>query len=218
MEKQQNLKKKLLLDIRTIIMKYHISIPTIAADGDSGYNSLHQKYFDSFFSQSTNPNSYLISECHKNILMTICDPLHMLKRARYRLLKRCPPTTSLFISNRYILKQHLKSILNLNEIIINDNNMTKMHDNLPILLFCPENLLILLKNQEYDYAAYFLPWTLLIISLSSAFNLIRIQRIQLLELSCYCLIGYYMILKNTNLPPGLTENLTPNTIYISNNV
>ena len=93
--------------------------------------------------------------------------------------------------------------------------MTKMHDNLPIILFCPENFLILLKNQEYDYAAYFLPWTLLIISLSSAFNLVRIQRIQLLEISYYYLIGYYMILKNANLPHGLTETLSPNTIYLT---
>ena len=59
--KATELEKKLLLDNRKIIMKYHISIPSIAADGDSGYNSLHQIYFDSFFSQSTNHNCYLIN-------------------------------------------------------------------------------------------------------------------------------------------------------------
>lgn len=211
--KATEVEKDLLLRIRRIIRKYHISIPSFAADGDSGYDNLHQNYFNAFFSFSLrNPFNHF---SQKNMLMTICDPLHLLKRARYRLLKRCPPTASLKISNEGININKIQTLLRCQNIVFDNSSITKMHDILPIILFNPENLLLLLKKEEYSIAAYFFPWSFFIASLSNELNLSRTNRIELMEISFYYFIGYYLILSNTNLPSGLTETLSSKTIYLT---
>ena len=158
-----------------------------AMDGDTAYSKLHKTFYanysrkikiDPFFN-----NFSLIS----NTRLIISDPLHVLKRARYRLL-----ATDTYLGmtkgSDVISIDVLKSVLSLPSKVFSEQKFTKMHDDLPISLFSLSSLVEIYEKQP-GYAAYFLPFCLLNAALSEK-GLCVEERINFLEVSFYYMMAY----------------------------
>ena len=215
--KATSIEKQLLLDIHDILYRYKINTPFVAFDGDTTYDSLHLKFFNFYF-------NHVIARLNIGnkgpCLMTICDPLHMLKRARYRLLNNrivCNFKSNASPINIVLLKE----ILDLPSIIFNNGKITKMHDTLPLMLFDAQSLMKLLKTTPLPIheISYFIPWTFLLLGIQEE-SIEREQRIEYLEISFYYVLFYYNALKEYQLPKGLSmkKSKKSNIAHNSNNV
>ncbi len=118
----------------------------------------------------------------------ISDPLHIIKRGRYKLLTH--NVRLLQKDSEHIqLNSTVKEILNLPTEILDRSRIAKMHDDLPIRLFSLENLDLLLQLEMHSMSAYFIPYSLLIVSLSDD-ALTNDQRVDFLEIVANYLCFY----------------------------
>lgn len=82
------------------------------------------------------------------------DYMHLIKRFRYRLLSNRIHMN--FMSYYFIdINEIRKVLVNVPEIVFWDISITKMHDSLPIKLFCLHNFLIFFNRRMFDTAIYF---------------------------------------------------------------
>lgn len=119
--------------------------------------------------------------------MIVSDPLHILKRARYRLLAS-KVHVGLTNSSQVIQIDRLEALLNLPSKVFSNERFTKMHDDLPIALFSFETLVTLWEHEPV-YLPYFLPFCLLNIGLNEDALSLE-ERINLFELAFYYVLAY----------------------------
>ena len=140
------------------IEKKNFKVVGYSSDGDSGYwdyRNSNIKKWNQMKRPILDDSTVLFSN----------DPLHILKRGRYRLLSH--NLVQLFKYEDQISIQLIKELTNLPDAIFDNSQMTKMHDFLPIRLFTIETLDILLYAELYSEASYFVPFVLINEALST---------------------------------------------------
>ena len=147
--------EKTLFDLGCIMNHNFFHILGYSFDGDSAYRHNLQKIIDDFnFSNSI--RNQIFDET-----LFFSDYLHILKRARYRLIQRI----NIYNSNKE-LKQNLSTFYNLPFICFSDEKITKMHDSLPIKLFDLRILLKCLENNDNTFFSFLFPYSLILISIN----------------------------------------------------
>jgi len=179
---------------------------SLAFDGDSTYSKLHDQFFGNYSSKVTNDYNF-VNFSEISSLGVISDPLHLLKRGRYRLLSN---DIALGFTERCsrLNVSRARELLNLPSIIFSNQRITKMHDSLPLKLFDLRSLLLLFAEQEYELAAYFIPFTLLSTALAEKY-LSNGERVSLLQVSFFYSFLYYqesMTATDNSLPQNRRSN------------
>jgi hypothetical protein len=151
---------EVLKSLKTICGKGRMTIGGFAIDGDSGYDHLHE--------EQLRLNLEIFRKKPWEIPLRqryhpISDVLHLLKRARYRMLKRPSMVVGLDTSSAELNLECLINSLrdDLSPIVFSDEAITKMHDSLPMVLFRFDILLKLYEARELGWTAYFFPWVLI---------------------------------------------------------
>lgn len=185
---------KLMLDIVRILQLRYIKVVGLASDADGTYEVFHKKYLRSYAKPEHGGVIEAKGICEKTKqLAMICDPLHLLKRMRYRLLKGKVFTSGFDESGPTFDSSILlegNPFKNVPDVVLRDGQMYKMHDSLPLVLFTPE---VLLQAVELDpvLTSYLLPGVLLNVALSYV-DLTREERIELLTIGYYYMLQYYV--------------------------
>ena len=179
---------EMLKQIKIIAKKYKVLIQTFAFDGDKCFNLLHQLYFTSYFDFILKNSQIRIIQ-RSPVIRVVTDGLHLLKRLRYRLFK-CRVHSGFQKENPFIEIESLMRILvHLPSVVFNNEKITKMNDHLPLMLFSLESFLIILENENFVAASYWLPITTFIISLTNN-NLSYEWQKYFLEISFWFLFHY----------------------------
>ena len=164
-------------------------------DGDSTYSRLHKEFFDTYFNICLNDAQFQ-NFTSVSGRMIISDPLHLLKRARYRLLSSIVHGDFENRSESVIRVDKLQEELDLPSVVFSNEKYTKMHDSLATQLFSLRTLATLLKKKNYTELTYFLPMCLLCASLEEE-NLSVDERFGFLQVGFYFMLSYYsMSLEN----------------------
>jgi hypothetical protein len=102
-----------------------------------------------------------LGDVHKQHSHAISDVL--LKRARYRMLKKPPIMVGLDADSLELSLGHVVRLLggDLPAVVFSDEPTAKMHDSLLMVLFRLESLIKLPDAQEPACVTYFFPWVLL---------------------------------------------------------
>jgi hypothetical protein len=119
--------------------------------------------------------------------LVICDPLHLLKRIRYRFVRDdfsviCPEDGFSFTLAAIAQADFLSPV------VFTNSRESKMHDSLPLELFSARTLVYLLENEVVG-ETMMIPWCLLVVVLTFR-DLTTRQRIELLEVGFWNLILY----------------------------
>lgn len=180
---------EILHHIKKEVAKDGIEIIGYAFDGDSTYRTLHNdffKYYDKIIRSDASISNYSIIDK----LSIISDPLHLLKRARYRMFSGSIHA-GFSSSSAKLNIDYLKSHLNLPTLVFSNKPFTKMQDSLPIELFSLESLYVLLIDENLDWISYFLPFVFLNSALSEE-GLTVDERRSFIEIAFYYCF-YYII-------------------------
>ena len=177
---------EILNSIAAQLKTCNIIVKAFAADGDSGYNSLIKSTTVSW-NHDSRPIIDLIEP------LFVSDPLHILKRARYRLLSH--DLVLMSKNEDHINITVLKEILNLPSVVFDNSRLTKMQDMYPLRLFDVDKMNLLYSLGYIKEVAYFIPFTLLKTALSESISVDT--RVDLLEIIAYYLDFYDEMFKNT---------------------
>ena len=176
--------------IREILKNVHITVKGYAFDGDNTYHTLHSKYFNYYIHMLINSNH--ICETIKCHLRIISDPLHILKRVRYRLLSGKQIIIGFQTENSVIDLNLLQSqLIQCPSIVFNNSKITKMHDSLPLTLFSMTSLKRLFELRNIGALAYFTPWCLFISAMESE-DLDVNRAFDFISIALYYLMYYYL--------------------------
>lgn len=166
--------------LKEILEKKNFNVVSYASDGDSAYHKLRDNNLKKWDTKER-PILDLTDVLYTN------DPLHIIKRGRYRLLSH--KLVKLYKNEETIDVSLIKDLTNLPSIVFDDSTLTKMHDHLPLQLFTLENLDILLYAEQYSAASYFFPFVMLNEAISAK-DLSINERVDFLEITVkYC--NYY---------------------------
>lgn len=189
----------LLISIKNILQRDNFNVISLAFDGDTIYQKLHQELNQSYSNIIKNDFTFLnFSKLGLNLVISY--PLHLLKRGRYRLLSS--RVHSGITHNTKILNiKKLRNILEYPSIVFSDSVITKMHDSLATQLFSFNSLKEILESGNSEYLSFFIPLCFLNIAISEK-DLCVLERINLLEIAFY----YCLILKEES---NTTGNLLP---------
>ena len=175
-----------ILDQLTKICRSHnIDIVYMSVDGDAGWNwKFHETleviapHFDGFLYD--NALTVLETCCDRGVHMATTDLLHLLKRARGRYLDHViTPSVNEILSTNY---DRTCAILGCGPALSDKTQLGRMRDFYPLELFTARNVHLLMTNECFADAFYFLPFTLMLL-------LIRVPffrqdfRLQLLEVA-----------------------------------
>ena len=191
---------ELLEQIDACLRDLSVDVIASAMDGDRAYGKLHRR-FHLEYSQAMIREPKFANFSILPGKMIISDPLHILKRARYRLLgaqTHVGPLETSPIMNVTILR----SLLSLPSKVFSDQKFTKMHDDLAVDLFSLTSLVELFEK-KIEYVPYFLPFCLLNAALSEKELTIE-ERANFLEVSCYYMLAYVQEL--TRMPVKLPDH------------
>ena len=171
--------------LRTITKKLELEdfeIIGFVFDGDTTYSALHKTYFDEYYKMvKTNNNFNNFSIVTKQSIVS--DPLHLLKRARYRLFSE-NIHAGLLINSPKLTFASLHEILDIPELVFSNKKYTKMQDSLPIHLFSFKSLITILNENQKDWITYMIPFSLLNIALSE-------KDLTITERRCFIEISFY---------------------------
>ena len=201
--------------IRNIMKNVHINIKGFAFDGDNAYFILHTKYFNYYIHSLLNSNN--IIDTIRNHLRIISDPLHILKRVRYRLLSEKPILVSFNTDNSIIdIKLIQNQLLKCPSVVFNNSKLTKMHDSLPLKLFSINSLKNLFELENKSALAYFTPWCLIVSAMEN--EKLSIDRFfDFLSISLYYLMYYFQSFQENyqNIRHIASEIKTQNKPFIT---
>lgn len=158
-------------------------VVAFSTDGDSGYRPLVKRTLNEFSEKKEK------TVLKSNETLYSNDPLHILKRARYRLLTH--NFTFLNVNENIFNFHPLVELLNLPGVLFDNSRITKMQDSFPLKLFTLKNLKLMHNIGLFQHTAYFLPFVLLNTVLTYEKLLIN-ERVDLIEIS----INYLNIYKN----------------------
>jgi hypothetical protein len=158
--KAREQRAQLLQELKVVCGRECITIDIFETDDDSGYDEVHEMQacwnLELFI---TNP----VEMASKRHYPVLSDLLHIMKRARYRMLKEQPMVVGLETSSPELSLRRLVRLLGdvLLAVVFSDGPITKMHDSLPMVLFRFEILVKLYEVREMVWFAYFFPWVLI---------------------------------------------------------
>lgn len=177
-----------LNELALLLTEYGFPVQGFAFDGDTTYARLHGLFFNAYnkkISQSTDFNNFSVIEDRS----IVSDPLHLIKRARYRLLSCFVHGDFENVTTSLISVDLLKKELDLPSVVFSDASYTKMQDDLAVRLFSLKTIAYLFEMRNYSVLSYFLPICLLCVSLEER-NLQVNDKISLLELGFYYMLAY----------------------------
>ena len=177
---------ELLEQIRDELMKSNFTTIGYAMDGDTTYQKLHKMFYNEY-SVRVRKDPMFGNFSGISPKLVISDPLHLLKRARYRILGS-EVHLGLTNSSKMLDVNVLREILSVPSKVFANQAFTKMHDELAISMFSLRSLVELYENQS-DYVAYFLPFCLMSAAISEK-NLSVEERVSFLEVSLYYMLAY----------------------------
>ena len=143
----------------SVLQESKISVRAIATDGDAGYNTLHEKMFNSWIGAFTRIglDSALTIVCDYSCRV-LSDFLHLLKNARSRVLNcrvtMCPDGGAPFDA------KDLNECLGLGLALTDYSAKGRMRDIYPLELFTLENFCKLYDSGLVNMALYILPYAL----------------------------------------------------------
>ena len=197
--KATNTEVELLEKISESLQKLDVNVIGFAMDGDSTYRKLHRLFYNEYEKKIRMDASFdNFSKIASRVIVS--DPLHVLKRARYRLLGS-QVHCGLNSNTGEISVSRLAEILRLPSKVFCNQKFTKMHDDLPVMLFSLETLVTLAK-EEPSYLTYFLPFCLMNAGLTEDALSLE-ERINFFEVAFYYMLSYLGEIEGTN-------NLLPN--------
>ena len=190
---------QLLFDLQKILLNYNGKVIGFSFDGDTGYSDLNCDFFAMYEKLIFSKKDHFIPYD----TLIIPDFLHLLKRARYRIVSS---------SIRIGYKENFIDVniidfennLNLPKIVFNNCNLTKMHDSLSEKLFSIESFLTLYDNSIVGAYIYSFPFTMQLISLNETI-LNPIERLFCLETAFYFLFFYFNMKINYSEPLDTSE-------------
>lgn len=168
-----------------------LPVEGLAFDGDSTYAQLHRNYFDSYANQVAMNTEFKNFSTIEG-LSIVSDPLHLLKRGRYRLLSSIVHSNFENTTESQIEIDRLERQLDLPSVVFSCEKYTKMHDNVAVQLFSMDTLVRLFEARNYTSLSYFLPLCLLCASLHEP-DLTLNERYSFLELAFFYMLTYYRI-------------------------
>ena len=179
----------LLKQIEKELKKQNFIVISFSTDGDSGYQTLVNETL------SRRSKENIIFDLSKPLF--ISDPLHILKRGRYRYLSH----NFVYFSRKEKSFNYTQivSLINLHSYVFDNSRITKMHDELPLKLFDISRFKLLYDINYTRHCAYFLPFSFLATALDNPYISID-DRVDLLEIAEYFLIEYQKLMK-TNTDP-----------------
>lgn len=198
----------LLEDIANVLSDSNFTTLFFAADGDRGYNKFVIETVD-LWDKMSRPIVDI-----QNILFTN-DVLHLIKRGRYWLLSH--DLVFMEKSGPCLNALEIQETLNLPSCIFNDARITKMQDSLPLKLFSIENYLLLESKGNYTACAYFLPYTLLIASITTKDIDVDV-RVDLLEIVAHYLVMYKEIFDATDESKRGMQQGKKNCVFFGNQI
>jgi hypothetical protein len=183
--------------------RFDLIVCGLAFDGDSCYNSIHDIFFRSW-SLHVNDRLLLFPDMLIDSVI-ISDPLHLLKRICYRLIRT---TLLMGLEHEELLFsiKRFQPIGFLSPIVFLQSRVSKMHDSLPLELFSPETLTVILRDHlqtEFMLA----PWCLLTAALTLSTISTRTP-VDLLEIGFWFLYYYWGLRLHFGDPLGVIEKIT----------
>lgn len=191
-----------LFDLQKLLLNFNGRVIGFSFDGDTGYSDLNYDFFAMYDNLIFSSDSHFVPF---NTLI-IPDFLHLMKRARYRIVSS---DIRIGYKEKYIDVKisDFEKKLNLPKIVFNNCNLTKMHDSLPLELFSIKSFLTLYDNSVVGAYLYSFPFTMQIISLKNSI-LNSIERLFCLETAFYFLYIYFKIKVNYLQPIDTSEKRT----------
>jgi hypothetical protein len=181
-----------LLELRDKLeTQFGFKVRGLAFDGDSCWNGLHDAFADEWKTLLVNspqgafPTLLTVARLLLDRVV-ICDPLHLLKRIRYRLLQLiqlCSPQEHLQFCLSVIQEAHI-----LSPVVFDNSHESKMHDSLPLELFSLKTLGYILYHPVVG-ETMMVPWCLLVVALTSD-DLSTEARLEILEVGFWVLFLY----------------------------
>ena len=185
----------ILHQIREEVKKRRINIKSYAFDGDNAYLELHKMYYESYIHSVLEKETINIKKTQ--VIRTVSDYLHLLKRLRYRLLN-CIVHAGFDQESTPIILEDLQNILDyLPPVVWCNEPYTKMHDKLPLELFKIENFLKLFEENHYAAAAFWYPIALSLTAISAQ-DIGYQNRLFLLQTAFFFLAFYKENLENAD--------------------
>jgi hypothetical protein len=193
-----------LFDLRKLLQtEFHMDVCGVAFDGDSCFNTTHQNYSQTWIRRMSDRSDSIPDMPVRPVV--ICDPLHLLKRIRYRWVTS---TFSIGFGTERVLfsTRRIKNAGFLSPIVFLQSRVSKMHDALPVQLFSPLTLSLIFRDNlssEFIMA----PWCLLTAGLTLSGISTR-TRIELLEVGFWVLYIYWRLKSCFGYPTGVIERIT----------
>lgn len=188
-----------LKKLSKILNENNVSVFSYASDGDSTYHPLIRDNVLRW-----NPKNRPILNFSKELFINN-DPLHVLKRGRYKLISKKVCTLEKN-SPSVSINNSIKEVLNLPSEVFLNSRFTKMHDDLPLKLFDIKVFQLLEEMGIYSTSSYYLPYTLLILSISNE-NITIDDRVDFLEIISYYMNFYKQLTKSVkNVCPQKSNN------------
>ena len=178
-------------------------------DGDSTYQRLHAMFFNSYYQMMITNVSFVTFAVPGKVMVS--DPLHLLKRARYRLLTANVHSCMENTTESLISVEEIRRQLDLPSKVFASDKFTKMQDDLATKLFSLDTLASLFTMRNISALSYFLPVCLLTCALEEE-NLSLNEREFLLEIGFYYMLSYYGICSESH--GRLTQMKSKNNSHV----
>ena len=199
---------ELLTNISKLLSEDKIKIIGFAFDGDNTYSKMHKEYFNSYKNLVQN-NSNFNNFSTISARSIISDPLHILKRARYKILSG-NVHSGIFKNSDILNLSILRETLDVPELVFSNQKFTKMQDFLPIHLFSFKSFISLINEKHIQWLTYIVPYVLLNTALSEK-ELTVLERRSFIEIAFYYSLFYYD--ESSNL-----KDVLPQRKYKNNHV
>ena len=178
-----------LSELAGILEEAGFIVEGFAFDGDTTYSKLHRILFDSYYDtvvQDVDFENFSIFS-QRSI---VSDPLHLIKRARYRLLSANVHGGFANTSESIISVERLREQFDVPSVVFSSEKYTKMQDSLAVQMFSLENLAKLFEMRNISALSFFLLVSLLTVALREQVLTVQ-ERLSLLELGYFYMLGYY---------------------------
>ena len=179
--------------LASMLEEFGFRVIGFAFDGDITYSRLHRTFFTSYYSQAAlnvSFDNYSSSE-----RMAVSDPLHLLKRGRYRLLSSNVHAGFEKTNDSLISVQRIRNNTDLPSLVFSPEKFAKMNDELATQMFSLRTFAKLFEVRDYSALVYFTPLCLLTAALEEE-DLTVEQRIFFLEVGFYYMLAYFGMSKD----------------------
>ena len=190
MAKEEHLQT--LKELAIICSNYNIEAQFMSVDGDSGWNCVFQEMFEVTSENFKYPLTELALRTQKTCssqekFMAVADLLHLVKRARARYIDHVIQVVATDEQSQTDYA-HVCDVLGLGLVLSDRSQLGKMRDFYPIDMFSLHNVLLLIDNECFGDAYYFMAYTLLLLVIRVPFFQMEF-RLKLLNVA-YLMFGH----------------------------